>query len=236
MSDIQFGYEPPRMLAVGLWEVRGAWKNKLGRRMTVVVLRDGGVVVHNPIRLHEDELEWLSGLGQVRHIVAPNIFHCSDLLWMARHYPEAQLYAPLAKLTSLQEQGYNILDVNREFPLELASELECVPMHGTRMHEAAFVHKPSRTLILCDLAFNMESDSFLGIEKFIMDWNKVGVRFGPSRLTRWLFTSSKRELRESYRRLLAADFDRVIVNHGAILDSGGKLQLQAGVEEIFGKL
>ena len=125
------------------------------------------------------------------------------------------------------------LDVNLSFPKEIAEELVCISMLGSRMEEAAFVHKPSRTLILCDLAFHLE-DVFSGLERSIMKWNLVGVRFGPSKLTRILFATNKIMLKESYESLFAFDFDRVIVNHGEVLETGGKELLRASVREVFG--
>jgi|GEM_PF-5213146 len=62
----------------------------------------------------------------------------------------------------------------------------------------------------------------------------VGGRFGPSRLTRILFTRNREKLVSSYRKLLELDFDRVIVNHGNVLPSGGKELLAESVREIFG--
>jgi len=38
----------------------------------------------------------------------------------------------------------------------------------------------------------------------------------------------------SYGRLFEQDFDRVIVNHGAVLETDGKALLRASVAEIFG--
>jgi hypothetical protein len=105
-------------------------------------------------------------------------------------------------------------------------------MRGTRIDESAFVHGPSRTLILCDLAMNME-DVFTGVQRTLMRWNNVGGRFGVTRLTKWVFATDKRALVESYRSLLDRDFDRIVVNHGAVLETGGKDLLAKSVQEIF---
>ena len=221
---------PPRELAPDLWEIRGEWANAFGRRMTVIRL-GRQLAVHNAFELDEAELRWLEGLGEVAWIIAPNSFHCSDAPWMARRFPAAKLYVPASKIPSFSAQGLSPLDVNREFPL--MQGLKCIPMRGTRIAEAAFLHEPSRTLVLCDLAFHMK-DEFSGLERLFMRWNRVGVRFGPTKLTRLLFTRSKAELVASYEALLALDFDRVVVNHGEVLETGGKAALRESVREIFG--
>ena len=220
---------PPQALAPDLWELRGTWANAFGRRMTVMRLGDK-LAVHNALELDEQELAWLRSLGEVTWIIAPNKFHCSDAPWMARAFPRAQLFAPASKLEAFRAQGLKPFDLNKDFPA--LPGLHCIPMRGTRIEEAAFFHQPSRTLILCDLAFNMK-DEFRGLEKVFMRWNKVGVRFGPTRLTRLLFTKSRAELLASYEALLALDFDRVVVNHGEVLATNGRALLRESVKEIL---
>lgn len=221
---------PPRELAPDLWELRGEWANAFGRRMTVIRLGHE-LAVHNAYELDENELRWLDSLGSLAWIIAPNAFHCSDAPWMARRYPGAKLFVPASKLAAFRKLGLSPMDVNSGFPA--LPGLRCIPMRGTRIAEAAFLHEPSRTLILCDLAFHM-NDEFSGLERMFMRWNRVGVRFGPTKLTRLLFTKSKSELVASYEALLALDFDRVVVNHGEVLETGGKRALADSVKEIFG--
>lgn len=226
-------YGKPAQLADNLWEVRGAWSNKLGRRMTIVRVGNGDVFVHNAIRLTPPDLAWLKGLGRVRGVIAPNKFHCTDGGWLARACPGASIYAPPNKFAHFEAQDLEPQDVATDFPAEVACDLECIPMHGTRIAESAFIHHPSRTLILCDLAMNMEN-VFSGVEGAIMRWNRVGGRFGVTRLTKYFFASDKKALVASYRRLLERDFDRIVVNHGAVLETNGRELLEGSVREIFG--
>ena len=233
MEEIRYGYSPPRQVAEALWEIRGEWSNKFGRRMTIIRLRDGRLLIHSSICLREGDLGWLRSIGTPAFIVAPNRFHCSNAGWMSERFPGAELYVPNSQLAAFRKKGLKAKDVNEEFPRHLEAEILCIPMHGTRVEEAAFVHIPSRTLVLCDLAFNMP-DVFTGFERVVMRWNQVGGQFGPSKLTRWLFTKDRSRLVESYRRLLEQPFDRVIVNHGEVLEAGGRELLRSGVVRIFG--
>lgn len=232
-NQVLFNYSPPHQLAANLWEIRGEWKNKLGRRMTVIKLADDSIFIHNAIRLNAAELDWLKNLGSVQYVVAPNTFHCSDAGWMLDHFQNAQLFVPLKKISDFEKQGFKPKNINGEFPKNISSELSCFSMVGSKMEEAAFIHHPSKTLIFCDLAFNM-ADVFTGFEKIIMNLNKVGIRFGPSRITKLLFTKNTGELIQSYKNILTQDFDRVIVNHGDVLPSNGKNLLRKSVQEIFG--
>lgn len=232
-ATIKFAYQPPRLVAENLWEVRGEWRNKLGRRMTIIRLSDNRLILHSSIQLQPPDLDWLTSMGRPAFIVAPNKFHTSDAGWMSERFPEAQLLVPKSKIEFFASQGLKPRDLNRDFPQNIGNEVKCIPVQGTRIEEAALIHYPSRTLILCDLAFNM-ADVFSGFEKLVMKWNKVGGQFGPSRLTKLIFTANKNLLIQSYKSLLAEPFDRVIVNHGEIVESQGQAQLKAGVERIFG--
>jgi glyoxylase-like metal-dependent hydrolase (beta-lactamase superfamily II) len=52
-------------------------------------------------------------------------------------------------------------------------------------------------------------------------------RFGPSRLDPFLIRD-RRAARQSLERILAWDFDRVVVAHGDVLENGGPDALRAG--------
>jgi hypothetical protein len=198
-----------------------------------VVRTPSGVVVHNAFELDAEDLDWLKSLGELRAIVAPNTFHCSDAGWLSRQFPNAALLVPEPKRADFERQGFHPADVARGLSGSLARELIAVPMLGSKAFETAFLHPASKTLVLCDLAFNME-DVFSGLGRVLMNWNKIGGRFGPSRLTKLVFASDKQALHASYQRLLEHDFARVIVNHGAVLPCDGRELLRGSVAEIFG--
>jgi hypothetical protein len=35
MENIKFNYAPAKKISENLWEIRGEWRNKFGRRMTI---------------------------------------------------------------------------------------------------------------------------------------------------------------------------------------------------------
>jgi len=81
-----------------------------------------------------------------------------------------------------------------------------------------FFHRASRTAIFTDLVFNVPAD-FKDARIF---YALVGGRghFGPHRLIRLMIRDHK-AARESVAKILEWDFDRVIVTHGDVLESGG---------------
>ena len=103
---------------------------------------------------------------------------------------------------------------------------------GLRLPETAYWHVRSKTLVVTDLVMNYGNDHFKGISKLIMRFNRIIDRFGPSRLFRYGAIKDRRKLRASLLQLLQWDFDRVVMSHGRVLETGGK----AKMTEAFGFL
>ncbi len=87
------------------------------------------------------------------------------------------------------------------------------------LNEVVFFHRASRSVVFTDLVFNVPAD-FKDARIF---YALVGGRgqFGPHRLIR-LSIRDHKAARESVAKILEWDFDRVIVTHGDVLESGGK--------------
>ena len=71
----------------------------VGARMTVVKLSAGGLLLHSPVPVDEPLAQELAALGEVTHIVCPNLFHHVFAADVKQRYPQAVLHGP-AKLAS----------------------------------------------------------------------------------------------------------------------------------------
>ena len=106
-----------------------------------------------------------------------------------------------------------------EAPSLWAEELSQVALQGTRfMREVAFLHRASRTLILVDLVENFTSATpgtnllLRILFRAIGMWNRPGP--APEYRFAW---GDKPKVRACLERILAWDFERVIVSHGDII-------------------
>jgi hypothetical protein len=95
-------------------------------------------------------------------------------------------------------------------------------------NEVVFVHRPSRSLLVCDLAFNVGPDAPWLTRTLFRLWGAYG-RLGPTRLER-LLVRDKDAARRSLDEVLALDFDRVIVSHGDVLETGGREAFARGFD------
>ena len=91
-----------------------------------------------------------------------------------------------------------------------------MPMH----RETLFLHRKTRTLIASDLLANVGHSPHWWTRTYL---RAMGVRdgVGVSRVIKLGFRDRK-AARESLDRALAWDFDRLIVSHGAIVETGGQ--------------
>lgn len=225
-------YGTLRQLAPDLWTLEGEWYDSpLRRRMTVVRLASGGLVVHGAIRLREEDWPQLDALGPVELLIAPNRFHGSE----AHHYQARTPAARLFVSRGCERELRRLARVDGVLPGDwpLADELPCLELQGTRcgLHECVFLHRASRTLLLTDAAFNLQ-DAHGGLTGWLLRLNRVERRFGPSRLFRRVFVGDLAQARDSFARLLEWEFERVIVAHGEVVEVEAREALRRGCVEM----
>lgn len=218
-------------LAPGLHVVDGEW-GPLRRRMTVMDT-GAGLAVHSAMRLGAGEMARLDALGPVRWILVPNRYHETDASWYATRYPQARMLVPSRARASLEKARVGpIAGTHEEDWQELAAAgaLERQALDGLRLlHEVVFLHRPSRTLVLCDLAFNFPAADLPWFFRQVMRLNGAVDRFGPTRFFRWFVVRDRRALATSLAPVLAWDFDRIVVSHGRVLVTGGKEAMRGAV-------
>lgn len=235
-SDPFQPYGPLREIAPRLHVMDGEWHGTaFKRRMSVLQLAGGELVVHNAFKLEEKDYAELEKLGSVAAIVVPNALHDSDAPAMAARFPRAKVLVSSAAEKKLRKRGRVDGVLPSDWPHAFASEIECLELEGTRMlAESAFFHKASRTLVLTDAVFNMRNEP-KGLERVIFKLNRIYKSFGPSVIFRKVFTADESKLRGSIERILEWDFDRVIPNHGEILETGGKQAMRDAFSYLFSR-
>lgn len=213
----------------GVWvidhEFRMAGAIDLGLRTSIVRLSGGGLWIHSPGPLDAAQQAAIRALGPVEALVAPNLFHHLYLLPAAQAFPAARIYvAPglgdkVPGLPAHQELG-------EKPPAEWQGDFDQVRVGGMPLvNEVLFCHRASRTLFVTDIAFNLRRGSLATrwLMKLVGAWD----RFGPSRLER-LLTRDRAAARSALEQVLSWDFDRVVVTHGDIVESGGARDLRDG--------
>jgi hypothetical protein len=218
-----------RALATDLWVAERPQRFyglEVGTRMTVIRLADGSLLLHSPVALDARLRAELDALGRVRFVVAPNRVHHLYAGHVADTYPEARLWVGPGVERKRPDLAY-VAVLDDEAPVEWRGQVEQLFFRGRPYeNEVVFFHPTSRTLVLCDLAFNFGPRAAVAT-RWLMRLLRSYRRFGPSTLDPWLIRD-RAAARASLERILAWDFDRVVVAHGDVLERGGHDALRTG--------
>ncbi len=211
--------------------VTGRLKMPLGsfeRRMTIVRLVDGRLVVYSAIALREAEMKRIEDFGVPSYLIVPGERHRMDVRIWKRRYPAMKVIVPPGardKVTALAAVDATSVDFGDP-------SVRFVTVPGTRESEGALeVEGPlGTTLILNELIFNLPKSP--GIGGWFM--KALGMTGDPPRIP-----SSSRILDVDDREALRAQLERwahlpglrrVIVSHGRVIDDkpGEVLERAAG--------
>ena len=189
---------------------------RIGRTVTVIRLHSGTVVIHSTAPFSETDVATISALGSPVALIEATLFHdtCAEAGTAA--FPKVPYYAPPGLADKL---GAIALGTTSE---PWAGELEMVRIEGApSVQEHVFFHHASRTLIVADLVFNLDPN-ITGWTRFFFRWVAGLKRLrGMSRMFR-LMIRDRTAFTASVRRMMEWDFDRVIVGHGDVIETGGK--------------
>jgi hypothetical protein len=220
---------PLRRLTDDLWVVdrpQRFFGLPVGARMSVIRLADGSLLLHSPVALDPALRAELDAIGPVRFAVAPNRVHHLYAGDVARAYPGTRLWVAPGLPQKRPDLVYAAV-LGDAAPVEWRGQVDQVFFRGRPYeNEVAFFHRASRTLLLCDLAFHFGPSSALPT-RILMRMLRSYGELGPSKLDP-LLIRDRRAASESLERILAWDFDRIVVAHGDVLESGGHAVLSRG--------
>jgi hypothetical protein len=170
----------------------------------------------------------LQSLGRVTDLVAPSLLHTAGMGGAAAVFPNARLWGPPG--VAQRVPGLRWTGTLGETPWPFAEALSLFPLEGMpNVREFVFLHRPSRSLLVTDLAFNLLDAEGLGA-RIALGMFGTWRRFAVSRL----FVSMAKDrdaLRASLQPLLSADFDHVLPSHGAPVLHDGPARLRAALAE-----
>lgn len=190
-----------------------------GSRTTVVRLAEGRLFVHSPGPLDAQVRSFVERTGPVAALVAPSLFHhlfAGD--WKQAH-PEATLHACPGLERKRPDLPWDGVLGDAPEPA-WQGELEQVWFGARTMEsEVVFFHRASRTLICCDAVFHLSShpSRLTRASAFLLGNREPGATW----LER-LMIRDRAAAREQIDRMLAWDFDRIVLSHGAPIERGGR--------------
>jgi glyoxylase-like metal-dependent hydrolase (beta-lactamase superfamily II) len=217
-------------IAPGLWTLRyplSVLGTRHGRTTTVIRLASGKLVIHSMAPFTAEDIARIRSAGTPAWLVEAMLLHDTYAAAGRASFPDLPFLGPPGFGGVVKFPVAPLLPA----PEEWRGEIQVVRLRGApRLEEHAFLHLPSRTLVVADLVFNF-SAAETGWDRFFHRHLAGFKRYpGMSRIFRW-FISDRAAFRESIGELLALDFDRIIPGHGEIIESGGKEQLRRAMAD-----
>lgn len=223
--------EPLNQLCEGVWAAETTTPLGLGVRLPLrmTVLRagptpDSGLVLVSPIPIDEQLAAALAALGTVEMVLGPNRLHHLHLAAAQTRYPAAKLLG--APGLSDKRSDLAFTGVLRSGTLSPA--IEALEIAGAdKLSEVVLWHRPSKTLVVTDLVFNIVEAS--GLSKVVVKY--VSGTFGrmeQSRLLRGM-TNDRAAAARSVAQLLEWPCERVVMAHGQVVEGQALERLRSGL-------
>ena len=201
----------------------------ISARLTLLRLSDGSLVAHSPCPIDATLKAEVEAIGPLQHIVAPGTYHYFHVAAWQAAFPEATTWVCPGVERKLPDLRFDWLLGDRS-PTVWEDEVDQVLLRGTRfIVEVAFFHRASRTLGLTDLVENIVDGTPGGSDRLLRFWWKTVFRMwnrarpAPEYQMGW---SDKGAARASLERILAWDFERVVLAHGDCIDTDAKARLR----------
>ncbi|MGI9323681.1 MAG: DUF4336 domain-containing protein [Pseudomonadales bacterium] len=193
---------------------------RFNARMAVIRLSDGSLIVHSPCPLDATTKAEIDALGRVGAIVAPGNYHYLNVRAFADAFPDAQVFV----CPGVEKKDRTLANARllSDTPDSIwSADIDQVLIRGSRfIHEVAFFHRPTRTLIVVDVIENY-GDKTTEANWVLRFWWKYVFRMwnrpmpAPEYQLGW---NDKAAAKESLERVLAWDFARIVISHGDLIE------------------
>jgi len=197
---------------------------KLSRRMTIVRLKDGRLVVFSAIALDENEMNTIEAFGRLAFLIVPSDKHRLDSrIWKSR-YPQLCVVTPPGSLEKVED----VVAVDMTSPQFDDPSVQFVAVPGTADRESALVvnGRAGTTLILNDVVGNVRDASGVG-GWLLRRFGFAGDRAQIPGVVRMVLLKDARALRAQLLKWAdIGSLRRILVSHGAPIEDNPRQVLR----------
>jgi hypothetical protein len=176
----------------------------------VLRLADRSLLLYSPITFDDEQVAAINAQGEVKHIVAPNLYHHLYVAAAHERWPAATIHAA----PGLKDKR-NDLKIEHDLgvqPIDTSIDVEVIG-GAPRINEAVLFHKPSGSLLVADFMFNITEPKTAMTKVALSIMGVGGKRLKQSRL--WAFLGKdKAALRASIDRMLGWKIATLVPVHG----------------------
>ncbi len=205
---------------------------ELGARMTVVRLPESELLLISPIKAELSLVGETQSHGEVAHLVAPNRMHHLFIGEWKEAFPDATLYVAPSLEKKRADLEIDVVMTNSP-EAAWADVVDQQLMEGFPfINEVAFFHRPSATLIIHDLAFNIGEHSPLLTRTSFRMMGAYG-RLAVTPLERVLIRD-KAAFRRSLEAVLEWPFERIVLAHGTVVEQDARAAFERAYAWLLG--
>ncbi len=145
-----------KRIADGVWGAETVQSIGMGASLPLrmTILQDNvGLILVAPIPIDDALSAELAALAPVHTLIRPNLLHYKYLSAAKQRYPDAELLGAPRLAEKRPELAFDgVLTADRS----PSPALDLLRISGAdKLSEIVFLHKPSRTLVVTDLVFNI---------------------------------------------------------------------------------
>jgi hypothetical protein len=198
------------------------------RNVTLLRLGDGRLVVHSTAPFTEQDVATIRHFGQPAWLVDATLMHDTFAKDARKAFPDLPYLAP---------EGFTEASGTATKPLSLPppdwrDEIDVIKIDGVRSNEHALYHRRSRTLVVADLFFSFPKEIRGWPRFFVRHFMRLPQSFGISAFFRLFVLRDKNAFKHSLNRLLAVDFERLVVAHSEPIVKGAKPVVEEAVRGV----
>jgi hypothetical protein len=184
----------------------------LPRRMTVVRLKSGDLVIFSAIALHEPEMAELEAFGRPAFLIVPSVRHRLDAPNYARRYPGMTVVAPRAG----EEKIGEVVRIGTNTPIFGDPTVRYIEIAGDSALEVE--GDDGLTIIVNDLIGDIHDETGLG-GWLLRVMGFAGVDAHVPAPVKLVLGKHKSEVAQLFRRWAERDdLKRIIVSHGDTIE------------------
>lgn len=194
----------------------------LQRNVTILRLSSGKLLIHSTAPFNELDVSMIRELGDPAWLVDVLLRHDTFSAEGTQAFPGIPYLVP---------EGFSAGVVSCSPllppPAEWAGEVEVLAIEGVpSFGEIVMFHRASRTLVVGDLLINFNGDHGL-LTKLFLKIGSADGHYDPGVTRPFAHSIEDHEaFASSLRKILAWDFDRIIVGHGDPIRNGGREKLR----------
>ncbi len=207
-------------------EVKVAPGVYLPLQSTLVRLSDGALWLHSPVRLSASDITEIKALGDVTHLVAPNLMHHLYFGDAVQAFPKARTYGAPGLTKKRPDLRFDEkLSSETQFPGIRSFFVDGAPA----LRETMFVHE-DETLISADIFQNNHTPKNW-LSKMTCVMAGTSEQVGVSRLLQ-MVVKDKPKFKEGVDQVMAASFGRLIPCHGEIVEFEAKARCRSACNRV----